>query len=221
MTMILADFGVDHPALRTALAQAPEMRLTWERSDVVDDGRVQTLLWAEGGDFEALEAGADDDPAVSTYRRLTETDGRDLLRIVLTEADHRPHLYPVLVEEDGVVRELAVTASEWQFQTVFPQWQAFKRFRDFCRDHDFDMDVSRMQTETTGDGSGSLPGLTDRQRELLVATIDTGYLTIPRESSLTELGEHLGVSPNSASQLFRRGVKSLIEQTVYPTARGD
>ncbi|WP_158056865.1 helix-turn-helix domain-containing protein [Halorussus halophilus] len=220
MTMILAEFDVNHPALRRTLAETPETRLTWERSDVVDDGRVQTLLWADG-DIDAFGAALDDDPTVSTSRRLTETDERDLFRLQLAEDDELPYLYPLLVEEDALVRKLTVTASKWQFRVVFPQWQSFEQFRDFCREHDFDIEVRRLQTEATSEHSTGFPGLTDRQRELLVATIDTGYLKIPREASLSELGDHLDVSPNSASQLFRRGVKSLIEQTVYPTANGE
>lgn len=219
--MILAEFDVEHPALRTALTAAPETHLTWERSDVIDDGRVQTLLWADGGDLDAFEAGLRDDVTVSTSRRLTETGSRDLFRCRLAENEELPSLYPLLVEEDGLVRKLTVTSSKWQFRVVFPQWQAFKEFRDFCREHDFDIEVRRLQTGATAESSVGFPALTDRQQELLVAAIDTGYLTIPRESSLSELGEHLDVSPNSASQLFRRGVKSLIEQTVYPTAKGD
>ena len=47
--------------------------------------------------------------------------------------------------------------------------------------------------------------LTDRQREALEAAVREGYFAIPRECTLSELAETLGVDKSTASDVIRRG----------------
>ena len=61
-------------------------------------------------------------------------------------------------------------------------------------------------------------GITEDQRELLVGAVDEGYLDIPRACSLEELGREFDISSNAASERFRRGASSLIENTIHPSA---
>ena len=51
---------------------------------------------------------------------------------------------------------------------------------------------------------------------ILVAAVDEGYLDIPRSCSLAELGTQFDISSNAASERFRRGSKTLIENTLSP-----
>lgn len=81
----------------------------------------------------------------------------------------------------------------------------------FCRDHGIKMTIQRVFSQTELEKIGT-SGMTDAQRETLVEAVECGYLEIPRECSLTELGAELGVSESAASQRFRRGVKNLIQQ---------
>jgi hypothetical protein len=53
-------------------------------------------------------------------------------------------------------------------------------------------------------------GLTDRQREALRVALETGYFSVPRETSLEDLAKRLDVSDTAASQRLRRGVENLI-----------
>ncbi|MFC4552548.1 MULTISPECIES: helix-turn-helix domain-containing protein [Halorussus] len=219
--MISIEFNLDHPTLADAFAAAPETRIDWERSDVVEDDRLCLLVWVTGGSVDRFERGLDADESVASHERLAENANRSLYRIELSAAGTRESVYPVLVDEGVLVDQLTISADGWEFQTTFPDWESFERFRDFCRARDFDIDVHRLSSDSAAkaaDGAGS--ALTERQHELLVAVLDTGYLEIPRDSSVAELGEHLNVSANSASQLFRRAVKSLIEQSVRGSRRG-
>lgn len=212
--MILVEFALDHPILREALSHAPEMRLSWERSDSIGD-RIRVLLWAEGGDFDAFEHALADDPTVTPPLRVIEIGDRRLYQLELVDEGQETSIYPILVEEGGMIHELTATHEGWEFRVAFPDRRTFQQFREFCQDHRIGMDIRRLYEQRAG-SEGSEFGLTERQRETLVTAIDCGYFEIPRESSLAELAERLGVSENAASERFRRGAKRLVENTIYP-----
>jgi hypothetical protein len=57
-------------------------------------------------------------------------------------------------------------------------------------------------------------GLTAAQREAIRAAADRGYFKVPREVSLKELAEQLGVSEQAVSQRLRRGLGNLVAGSV-------
>jgi predicted DNA binding protein len=212
--MIIVEFQLDHPILKEVLDQVPEMEITWERSDAIDDSRVRILVWAEGGDFSAFEDALDDDPTVASPSRVIGVGDRRLYQTELVGEGLRVSIYPLLVEEGGVIQNLTASRDGWEFRAAFPDRASFGRFHDFCREHEIGFDFTRMYDEQeTADGPGY--GLTERQRETLVGAIDCGYFEIPRECSLAELGERLGISETATSERVRRAVKMLIVQTVH------
>lgn len=61
---------------------------------------------------------------------------------------------------------------------------------------------------------GALAGaLTDRQREAVEVAVETGYYAVPRESSLGEVADALGVAESTASTLLRRAEASVMART--------
>lgn len=214
--MIIVEFSLDHPILREALDRVPAVRVRWERSDPVDD-RIRVLLWAEGGDLDAFETALEDDPTVTPPQRIVEVGDRRLYQLELIDEGRETSIYPLMVEEGGVIQELTATHQGWEFRASFPDRASFQRFRRFCEDHEIGMDVHRVYDQRDG-SEGSTFGLTEPQLETLVAAVDCGYFEIPRECSLAALGDHLGVSENAASERIRRGTKQLVERTIYPAA---
>lgn len=212
--MIIVEFRLDHPILKKALNQVPEMEITWERSDAVDESQVRILVWAEGGDFEAFEDALDDDPTVAPPSRVIEVGDQRLYQTELVGEGLRTSIYPLMVEEGGVIQNLTASHDGWEFRATFPDRASFDRFHDYCREHEIGFYFSRIYNEQETD-DGPAYGLTERQRETLVGAVDCGYFEIPRECSLAELGEHLGISETATSERVRRAVKMLIVQTVY------
>lgn len=213
--MIIVEFQLDHPILREALNRVPSMEITWERSDAIDERRVRILVWAEGGDFGVFEDALDEDPTVATPSRVITVGNRRLYQTELVGEGLRKSIYPLMVEEGGVIQNLTASHEGWVFRTAFPDRASFNRFYGFCRENDIGFEFIRMYEEQE-DGDGSGYGLTDPQRETLIGAIDRGYFEIPRECTLGELGKYLGISETAASERVRRGVKGLILQTIYP-----
>lgn len=215
--MLLGTFRIDNPILRDALASAPDVTVRWEKSDLTADGRHQMLLWVHGGDYEAFDAGLESDPTVHPPSEVIDFDDRRLYRIELTSAGHSASVYPTVIEEGGVLREVTGTHEGWQFRAAFPDEKAIDRFYSFFADREADIELRQLYEEREFT-DGNQYGLTDEQRETLVAAVDAGYFDIPRSCSLAELGDRFDISPNATSERFRRGVKTLVENTIYGDA---
>jgi hypothetical protein len=54
--------------------------------------------------------------------------------------------------------------------------------------------------------------LTDRQRDVLLAALDAGYYTTPRECTLTELADRLGTAKSTLSETLRRAESHVVER---------
>ncbi|PGF18332.1 bacterio-opsin activator [Natrinema sp. CBA1119] len=219
--MLLATLVIDYPILRETLSRAPNTKVTWEQSDITRDETHQMLVWVDGDDeMAAFDAGLEADPTVKPPLQVVEFDGRRLYQLELTDDGEQASVYPTVIEEASVLREVTATHEGWLFRAAFPSDEALERFHAFFVDRDIGVELQQLQDgNVLTDGSRLQYGVTDRQREALVAAVDAGYLDIPRSCSLAELGERLDISPNATSERFRRGVETLIEHTVYPDGR--
>lgn len=56
--------------------------------------------------------------------------------------------------------------------------------------------------------------LTNRQWEFITEAVDRGYYEIPRECTLTELANHLGINRSAASKLHHRAESRIVKQFV-------
>lgn len=214
LLMLIADFTVDHPILRETMAEVPDLKLQREHSFEEADGTRRAMGWVETTDFEAFEAAVADDPTVANLTLLADVEDRRLYRLDFTEVAEETRLYPQVVAVGGVFREFVGSADGWQFRIQFPNREALEQTHTFCRENGFDMTLHQVYDEVNGDDSES-HSLTDPQRETLLEAVESGYLDIPRELTLAELGGRLGVSESAASERFRRGVKSLVEEELW------
>ncbi|WP_117591052.1 helix-turn-helix domain-containing protein [Haloprofundus halophilus] len=213
--MIVVEFTLDHPILRRALQREPGTKIVWERSDAVDGDRVRLLVWAESDEFETFERAAEEDPTVESLSVVATAGSRRLYQTELRGEGLATSIYPLVVEEGGVIHELTATHDGWQFRAEFPDRESFARCHAFCRERDVDFEFHRLFEERET-ASVDEYGLTDEQRETLLAAVSSGYLEIPREQSLSELADELGISGNAASERFRRAVKTLVENALSP-----
>jgi predicted DNA binding protein len=102
-----------------------------------------------------------------------------------------------LVVEDGVMT-FAITATQADFEAFGDR-----------------LDASGLRYELLSavgrDGSGGDP-LTDRQLECLTVAERMGYFEVPRECSLAEVADALGVDTSTVSETIRRGTAHVLER---------
>lgn len=58
------------------------------------------------------------------------------------------------------------------------------------------------------------PLLTERQRRLVVEATEAGYYDTPRECSLTDVAEQLGIAKSTASETLHRAEEKIVKQYV-------
>lgn len=177
--------------------------------------RVLAAFPAEETGVGLLEITSSDLPAVVGAM----DDREDIVRLDLQQASEEAVLVefettePLLlfsIQESGLPLELPftirdgeatvdITASRDRLSTFTAQLQAFGM--------DFDVEYVRELVD-----SESL--LTDRQQELLDTAVEAGYYDTPRECSLTELAEEVGVAKSTASEVLHRTEEKIVKQYV-------
>ena len=211
--MIVVEFRLDHPVLREALAEVPGMRVEWEQSNAIDESRVRMLVWAVGDDFDAFEDALENDPTVESPRRVAEVGDRRLYQTELINEGLDASIYPILVEEGGVVGRVRATHEGWEYRVAFPIHSSVDRFFARCERHNIQYEIHRLRVDGE-ERDADFSVLTDEQAEALDAAMHCGYFEVPRECTLQDLSHRLDISDSAVSQRLRRGIKSLIQENV-------
>lgn len=212
--MIIAEYTLDHPLLRQTLHAIPGLEITWEDAITDQEGLMRLIAWVEIDDYDAFNAAVDEDPTVANPTVLTESGGRRLYRIDYIGAGREDSTLPILVEVGGVIQQSVGTNSGWRIRTRFPDRGALGELHQFCRDNDIGFTFHRVFERSEMFGPTALQ-LSEAQHETLIEAVESGYLDIPRQTSLAELGDRMGISESAASERFRRAVKKLVQQTLF------
>ncbi|MFC4447673.1 helix-turn-helix domain-containing protein [Halorussus aquaticus] len=204
----IAEFSIpaDDFALRTALDAAPDMRVEVERLATHSREWVMPFLWASGGDLDRFEAAMADDETVSEVATLDRLDGTALYMIEWSEPVERQ--VDAMIDEHAIVQE-AVADDEWFLKLRFADEDRLSGFYDEL-ESDFEL---HRKYRTTGPKEGEF-GLTPEQRETLVLASELGYFSVPREATVEDIADRLGISTNSVSQRLRRGHDALVRNTL-------
>lgn len=167
------------------------------------DDRALELGEVQAENPETVSDAIRDHPDITAYERLYAGDQRVIAQY---EADERglyeflwasslPPEFPIVVESGTM--EFALTATREQFEAFGDALDATGRGYELL-----------MLVHT--DGHDEL--LTERQQECLLVAQREGYFEVPRESTLAELAEILGVDKSTASETIRRGAGKIIRQ---------
>lgn len=95
-----------------------------------------------------------------------------------------------------------------RFQLRFPTDAAASQFQQQCHETGLTIDVTSVH-DTSRSGAARPDELTTPQRDLLELALGSGYFAIPRQATLVELAEELGVSDQAASERLRRAQRKL------------
>jgi hypothetical protein len=142
-------------------------------------------------------------PDVRSFEPLHADDRRVLTKYEAAERrlyeflwdSSLPPEFPLDVE-DGEM-EFDLTATREQFETFGARLDA----------SGLSYDLLAVVHVDEGDGL-----LTERQRECVTVALRLGYFEVPRQCTLSELADALGVDKSSASETVRRGTARVLEQ---------
>ncbi|QGN07351.1 DNA-binding protein [Halorhabdus sp. CBA1104] len=173
------------------------------------------IVTVQEGPAPAVEKAFDEAMFVAGYTRLDESDAPPQYKVLpaLSMSDHFPEDFDVgglkaLADTDSLVDEIRVTQTGWIQSGCFADRATLAEFQSFWERHgSFRLrrikPVSRPHAEADG--------LTEPQREALLAAAEQGYFAVPRDASLADIAAGLDISASSLSERLRRGQLALIE----------
>ncbi len=170
-------------------------------------------MWIDGTERSTVESALESSRSVAAYELVLTGDGRWLYDVEFTS--DVVDVFDLVAEEQGTVVTASATNGTWQLQVRFCDREYVSRVYDRLLEHDVTTDLARL-TDLDGE-SVSSHGLTPKQYETLVAAHERGYFTIPRETSMEELADELGVSHQALSERLRRAYRALVDTELNGT----
>ncbi|MHB9285689.1 helix-turn-helix domain-containing protein [Halobacteriales archaeon Cl-PHB] len=210
---LVAEFRVAHPdfPLMETVETTPEFSIRSQFQPGTSTTAPEKFFVVEAPDFDAVEAAARADPSVSEVTNVGDFTDRRTYRVTFTESTFL--LSPALVDLGIQIDEIDADGDTWRYRVFAadrPTMLAgLERARESCSRFTLDRLYSPLE-----DASAGLVDLTPARREALEAAYREGYFDVPRNTSLVDLGEQLGVSDSAMSTRLRRAVHDLVEQTV-------
>ncbi|SFR55233.1 helix-turn-helix domain-containing protein [Halogeometricum limi] len=161
----------------------------------------------ESSDFSRFEDGLRNDRTIGAFERVSETgDRKAIYRFEYT--DEAKVLSPVVSAANGVILDMKNEGRAWVLTVWIPERTDLVHIWDYAQRNGIDIELLRVnEYASLGDTDA---GLTDSQRNALLVAFETGYFEEPRNATLSDVADELGISQPAASGLLRRGIKRLV-----------
>ena len=167
-------------------------------------------LWVETEHASEFEDAVCADERVEHLTPLDSRENRTLYKIEW--ADELDDFLSTVADHDLLVESATGTADRWKFRLQGPDHENLSSFQNTLRERDVPVTIHRVwQPNVTQE---SRYGLTEIQRETLELAFERGFFEVPRDASLTDLGEALEVSHQSVSRRVRSGLSNLLASTL-------
>ena len=223
---LIADFRIlsDTLPLVDVAAAVPEATLRVESMQGSPSGPPTFVVSVTGTDADSVDAAFASATSVSEHSLVVADGTTRRYRCLPTGGP--PDDLETLAENESVSDEVRVTPTGWAERRWFADRAAFDAYRSFCRENDLDFRLDRLLdvdqatgasapgTHTGADGvetSGpARTAMTDAQHEALVTAHEMGYFDVPRNATLADVADQLGVAPPSLSERLRRAQSHLV-----------
>ncbi|QLG30161.1 helix-turn-helix domain-containing protein (plasmid) [Halorarum halophilum] len=181
----------------------------------VGDARETVIFWGEGENLNSFEEGLRSNGYIESYEILADVppDHR-LYRVTFTPEAMCLSSYALVMKHN-----LVFTDVHGENGTIHARARVHDRDRlkGFLADMgdipELTIEVDGLYDEVANADtytSGRFK-ISPAQRKALELALDTGYFEEPRETTLEELGDELGVSEGAVGGRIRRGVRALVE----------
>lgn len=215
----IAEFTIpaDSFPLGRGFGDHPNVTLELERI-VPTSKLIIPYVWVRGigqAEEREIEATFEADPEVRGVKLVDEVEGDYLLRVEW-EADYKGIMRAIA--ETSVTLVSGVGNSErWTFQLRGDERADIAAFKEYCRDHDFPVTLTALHS-LAGLADGAEYDLTETQREALVLAYERGYYQSPRDTTLEEIADELGITGQALGARLQGGIHRLIGSTlIEPT----
>ena len=216
---VIAEFTIDADefTLGEVLRSGPDAHIEMERV-VPASNRVMPYIWVHGGHYEEFEDAIRSSNHVKSLRALDTLGDSALYRVEWDE--NLESLVFGMAETNATVLE-ARGDEAWFFRIRFDNHSGLTDFHNYCTDRDIVFKLDRIYTLTDEQDGGYRFDLSEPQQKALVTAVEDGYFEVPRRTTLSELGEKLGISEQSYSENVRRAADKVLKKVLFEPSAAD
>jgi predicted DNA binding protein len=196
--------------LGTIFEELQGIRVELERI-VPGNDVVIPYFWVRGTDVDDIEAAFSEHPGVRNIRLIDSVEDEYLLRVEW-DPDY-VGILSTLAEAQVPLISAVGTNKEWTFEIRGDNRSDLADFQRLCREHDILVTLTALHALTPVE-TGTESELTDPQQEVLVLAFERGYFNSPRDVTMEELGDELGISQQAVASRLRRGIRRILGQTL-------
>jgi predicted DNA binding protein len=165
----------------------------------------------EHDEIEELEAALDADHTVTDYEQIDNNNGTHIYYIQHT--DIAKLISPAVTAANGFLLQAETKDKGWLIQVQLPSRDALHTVWEYARENGISFSLLEMYEKREG-GSDASFGLTEEQQKALEVAYEKGYFSEPREMSLEDVADEVGVSSTAMSGRLRRGMRNLVSSTL-------
>ncbi|WP_232688638.1 bacterio-opsin activator domain-containing protein [Halobacterium zhouii] len=209
---VVADITVPATSflLSEALPSNPDVTIEVERLASHSTEWVMPFLWVSGTDFQSFRDQMQADPTVADVDVIEEIDGSALYMV--TWSEDIVDLITDITNQHASILDAKARVDEWRLKLRFALDEQVPTFQEYFAERTRTFEVNKLYHPDAPQQREY--GLTPEQYDTLVTAVQVGYFDVPRQSSMDDLADELGVSSNAVSQRIRRGCANLIRHAL-------
>lgn len=170
------------------------------------------------GEKSEFEESVRNQEAVNDIHVISTHDGEILYALDWDISDDT--FFEGLIASGASLLEARGVADTWLFEPRFESHDALSVFQSHCTEHDIPIDVQRLYNPTKPD-AGPWYGLSPPQRMTLTRAVESGYYSIPRQTSTQDLAVEFGITDQAVTERLRRAIRNLVSGTLLLSAQDE
>ncbi|EMA40546.1 helix-turn-helix domain-containing protein [Halobiforma nitratireducens] len=203
----------DQFPLGTVFAQLPDVTVELERL-IPSRDVVIPYFWVRGTEVEDVEGAFSDHSGLKQIQLVDSVEDEYLLRVEWSlEYDD---VLSVLTETEIPLIKATGTNQQWTFDIRGDTRSDIATVHSRCREVGIPITLTELHALTPVE-TETEAALTETQQDALVLAYERGYFESPREVTMEELGDELGISQQAVGSRLRRGMKHILGSTLPPT----
>jgi predicted DNA binding protein len=208
---VIAEFTFRHPGLPLMpTLEESGVQLDVEQAVAADPDEPVLFVWASDGDLDDFETAAEHDPTVADFTLVEDAGDRRLYRVAIN-GETPVSLYPIDDRMEASRLDVSSTADGVEARLRFPDRESLSEFQPRVEVRGVDVTLRGVYSDTET-ALGDEYGLSAKQREALVTAAELGYYDIPRQASLSDVADEIGISSQAVSERLRRGLKTFVRE---------
>ncbi|MFA9501262.1 helix-turn-helix domain-containing protein [Natrinema sp. H-ect1] len=200
----------DEFPLGTVFERLPDVTVELERIIPARDV-VIPYFWVRGTEIDDIESAFTNHPGVERIRFVDSVEDEYLLRVEW--AVDYDDVLTVLTDTEIALIEAVGTNVQWTFEIRGDDRSDIAAFQSRCRELGIPITLTGLNALTPVE-TATEAAVTETQQEALELAYERGYFESPREVTMEEIGDELGITQQAVASRLRRGINHVLGNTL-------